>query len=124
MPLVGNVAPVSNVFKCPRSMLDWEPLETEEPSEDERGGVSTPELAVVTVLERDLLAGPGRENTLDDSTARCIALAIEYYQREKPTRRQNILAMGNESALFETLPFQKTLACFDHTLRAELVGRR
>jgi hypothetical protein len=42
-------------------MLDCDPSEIEEPSEEDRGGVSAPELEV-QVLERDL-AGRGRVKT-------------------------------------------------------------
>lgn len=44
-------------------MLDWDPPEVEDPSEAERGGVSAPELDDVHVLERERVAGPGREKT-------------------------------------------------------------
>jgi hypothetical protein len=42
-------------------MLDWEPLDRE-PSEQERGGVSAPELRDVQVLDRERDAGVGRAN--------------------------------------------------------------
>jgi hypothetical protein len=51
-------------------MLDCEPSDIEEPSEEERGGVPAPELEV-QVLERDL-AGNGRVNT-DIQTANSLA---------------------------------------------------
>ena len=41
-------------------MLDCEPPDTDEPSEWDNGGVSVPD---VTVLERERVARPGRENT-------------------------------------------------------------
>ena len=40
-------------------MLDWEPPEIEEPSEDDSGGVSAPDEADVHVLDRDRPAGVG-----------------------------------------------------------------
>lgn len=44
-------------------MLDWEPSDMEEkPSDEDKGGVSPPELDV-HVLDRERVAGPGREKT-------------------------------------------------------------
>jgi hypothetical protein len=46
-----------------KSILDCEPSDMEEmPSDDERGGVSPPELDV-HVLDLERVAGPGREKT-------------------------------------------------------------
>ena len=49
-------------------MLYWEPLETDELSEAMSGGVSVPELADVTVLDRERFARLGREKTRQFST--------------------------------------------------------
>lgn len=50
-------------------MLDCEPPEMEEPSEQDNGGVSPPEHEV-TVLARERGAGLGREKTPCERTAR------------------------------------------------------
>ena len=47
---------------CDKSILDCDPSEIEDPSEDERGGVSPPELEV-QVLERERVVGAGLLNT-------------------------------------------------------------
>ena len=41
-------------------MLDWEPPETDDPSDAESGGVSVPDEAEVHVLDRERPAGEGR----------------------------------------------------------------
>jgi hypothetical protein len=51
-------------FSWERSILDCEPSDiVEAPSDDDKGGVSLPELEVVHVLDRERPTGPGRENT-------------------------------------------------------------
>lgn len=52
-------------------MLDCDPPEVEDPSEAESGGVSTPELDDVQVLERERVAGLGREKTGMESWCSC-----------------------------------------------------
>jgi hypothetical protein len=48
----------------PRSMDDWEPPDMEDPSEEDKGGVSMPELEVVQVLERErVVVASGLEKT-------------------------------------------------------------
>ena len=47
---------------CDKSILDCDPPEIEDPSEDERGGVSPPELEV-QVLERERAVGAGLVKT-------------------------------------------------------------
>ena len=47
---------------CERSILDCDPPEFEDPSDDESGGVSPPELEV-QVLERERVVGAGLVKT-------------------------------------------------------------
>jgi hypothetical protein len=57
------VALVSAKSICDKSILDCDPPEIEDPSEeDERGGVSPPELEV-QVLERERVVGAGLVKT-------------------------------------------------------------
>ncbi len=61
-PLLGCVTLVRIEFRLPRSMLDWEPPDIEEPSEHESGGVSAPDEPdelEVQVLDRERAAGAG-----------------------------------------------------------------
>jgi hypothetical protein len=54
-------------------MLDCEPSDIEEkPSDEDKGGVSPPELEVVQVLDRERPTGPGREKTGMKWTSRAI----------------------------------------------------
>ena len=48
---------------CERSILDCDPSEIEDPSEDERGGMSPLELEVQVLLERERVAGAGLVKT-------------------------------------------------------------
>jgi hypothetical protein len=57
------------------SMLDWDPSDMEEPSAEESGGVSAPELDVVIVLERDREFGLGREKTAAGRTRKTVRQA-------------------------------------------------
>jgi len=59
---IGWVALERITFTWDKSILDCEPSDIEEPSEDDNGGVSPPELDV-QVLDREREAGPGREKT-------------------------------------------------------------
>ena len=59
---IGCVALESARSICDRSILDCEPPEIEDPSEDERGGVSPPELEV-QVLECERAVRAGLVNT-------------------------------------------------------------
>ena len=59
---IGCVALESAKSICDKSILDCDPSEIEDPSEDERGGVSPPELEV-QVLERERVVGAGLLNT-------------------------------------------------------------
>jgi hypothetical protein len=59
---IGCVALDSAKLICERSILDCDPPEFEDPSDDERGGVSPPELEV-KVLERERAVGAGLVNT-------------------------------------------------------------
>jgi hypothetical protein len=64
------------------SILDCDPSDIDmDPSEGDKGGVSTPELIDVQVLEREREAGPGLENTGTEET------------RERISYRESI---GNE----------------------------
>ena len=47
---------------CDRSILDWDPPEIEDPSDDEGGGVLPPELEV-QVLECERVVGAGLVKT-------------------------------------------------------------
>ena len=61
-------------------MLDCEPPDTDEPSEWDNGGVSVPD---VTVLERERVARPGRENTRGSLTTNGrLARAICEYSED------------------------------------------
>jgi len=59
---IGCVALDNAKLICERSILDCDPPEFEDPSDDERGGVSPPELEV-QVLERERAVGAGLVNT-------------------------------------------------------------
>ena len=59
---IGCVALESAKSIWDRSILDCDPPEFEDPSEDDRGGVSPPELEV-QVLERERAVGAGLEKT-------------------------------------------------------------
>ena len=65
-------------------MLDWEPPDTEEPSELERGGVSAPDEAeVLQVLERERPAGEG---LLNIEFSRTVSAINENCTRLEPVR--------------------------------------
>ena len=59
---IGCVALESAKSICDRSILDCDPPEIEDLSDDGRGGVSPPELEV-QVLERERVVGAGLEKT-------------------------------------------------------------
>jgi hypothetical protein len=69
-------------------MLDWEPSDIDEPSAEDRGGVSAPELDVVMVDERERELGLGRVKTVTGRTE-SIVNAISH----KEKKGCNILAM-------------------------------
>jgi hypothetical protein len=64
-------------------MLDWDPSEIDEPSEEERGGVPAPELEV-QVLERDL-AGRGRVKTgMQTTNSSALMAAMKTKKNSQP----------------------------------------
>ena len=64
LPTVGIGCMVLESVKsiCDRSILDCDPPEIEDPSDDKRGGVSPPELEV-QVLEHERVVGAGLVKT-------------------------------------------------------------
>lgn len=89
MPLVGGSKVASKEFKWAISMLDWESPDSEDPSEQDSGGVSAPEL-LVTVLDREREAGPGREKTVFARTEDDITLVGEYARIDHLYLREDI----------------------------------
>ena len=59
---IGCVALERAKLICDKSILDCDPPEFEDPSDEERGGVSPPELEV-HVLERERVVGAGLVKT-------------------------------------------------------------
>jgi hypothetical protein len=101
-------------------MLDCEPSDIEEPSDDNNGGVSPPELDL-RVIDQEQEAGPGRENT---GIASCTRKAYRYYiqslRKEPLTRRRQILSIRHKATVFQALPFQKPSLRLDHPFSAKL----
>ena len=107
-------------------MLDWEPPEIEEPSDDDSGGVSAPDEADVHVLDRDRPAGVG---LLKNEFSRTIKMQHQQMQQTRSnltlTRVQEVFALRSERTLLQALPLQKALTRLNHALATELErGRR
>jgi hypothetical protein len=76
---------VSDRLTCDRSILEMESLATEDVSQDDREGVSSPELVEESVpdLERD--AGTGREKTGSAMTKKLISRLRKEPNINSPT---------------------------------------
>lgn len=105
-------------------MLDSEPLDIEEPSETDKGGVSAPELDV-HVPERGRIAGPGREKIDCERTYNNkIVNDHAFVCNRTLTCIEQVLAMRHDGTIFQALSFQETLTSHDHPFSTELVRRR
>jgi hypothetical protein len=112
---------VSERLTCNRSMLEIESLATEEVSPDnDRGGVSSPELVDECVPNLEWDTGTGQEKTGSVMTKKLVS---RLHREINNLLTRSIYTIGAKTMFLYIVAWEQALLCRHHTLFAKTVRR-